>query len=407
LTEDGEPLWAKRLSSPGSYWEPASIAPAGAGLALAGQGGSAFQVLFLDDQGTITWQKGFEREISVLRVFPREDGDFILSSVESYDGSRTGWVVRVDRQGRTVWSLRIVNSSSCVEYREAWGAGDLLMRPAGGFLRVAGDGGVPQLGPLSGLGSIHSIAASPAGGYLMVGGSATKLVAKTDGEGRNPSCLPDSPSPSISAGPDLIEAGSGFSSADAAAGFEAMEARTRPDGVACVAYCRDPNLVALTIAVDAGGWTDPSAGIHDFGKGSTAAVQAFAEDYHEFLGWTGDVEAGASQEARVSLVMDSDMTIAAHFGLIEAPTGLTGRRMPAPGRPSAIDVLTWSSGYAAAAAYRVFLVRNGAETLLGEVPAARPAYIYRKASRTAPAEYAVCAVTASGREGFRATVTVQ
>jgi hypothetical protein len=110
-----------------------------------------------------------------------------------------------------------------------------------------------------------------------------------------------------------------------------------------------------------------------------------------------------------NLLMDRDKALQARFLKIQAPLNLTGKRLPGSLRGNAFDFLTWTPHpeNQSIEKYRVFAVADDVETLLAEVPAAACRYINRKAPRGGPLQYAVCAVTASRREGVRAAVDIQ
>ena len=158
-----------------------------------------------------------------------------------------------------------------------------------------------------------------------------------------------------------------------------------------------------------GGTTNPPPGMTSLERGSVVAVEAIPEAYYDFLDWIGDVPDAFRQALAFPLTMDGDKRVQPRFLKIQAPLNLTGSRLLGPMRPWAFDVLTWTPHpeNASIEKYRVFSVVDGVETLIGEVPADALRFVNRKAPRGETVAYAVCAVTASGRDGVRAVVAVR
>jgi len=66
----------------------------------------------------------------------------------------------------------------------------------------------------------------------------------------------------------------------------------------------------LTINVEGEGTTDPEPGTHTYAEGEDVEVEAIPDEGHMFVEWTGDHE---SEEDTITVTMDSDMEITAHF----------------------------------------------------------------------------------------------
>ncbi|MFW5907855.1 MAG: InlB B-repeat-containing protein [Candidatus Natronoplasma sp.] len=66
----------------------------------------------------------------------------------------------------------------------------------------------------------------------------------------------------------------------------------------------------LVLQAEEGGTTDPEPGTHTYQEGEEVTVEAIPDEGWYFTGWTGDHEGG---EREVTLTMDSDKELSAHF----------------------------------------------------------------------------------------------
>ncbi len=69
----------------------------------------------------------------------------------------------------------------------------------------------------------------------------------------------------------------------------------------------------LTITVEGEGTTIPEEGSHVYNHGESVTVQAIPETGWYFSHWTGDFPPGEGEEDEISITMDSDKNITAHF----------------------------------------------------------------------------------------------
>ncbi|MEF8873941.1 MAG: hypothetical protein V5A88_04630, partial [Candidatus Thermoplasmatota archaeon] len=69
----------------------------------------------------------------------------------------------------------------------------------------------------------------------------------------------------------------------------------------------------LTISIEGTGTTDPAEGNHTFSSGEAVPVKADPAEGHVFSEWTGDVPAGGEEEEEITLIMDENKSITAHF----------------------------------------------------------------------------------------------
>ena len=69
----------------------------------------------------------------------------------------------------------------------------------------------------------------------------------------------------------------------------------------------------LTISSSSGGTTDPAAGIHFYYAGSSSETEAIPNSGYAFSHWTGDVPQGHESDNPLTIIMDSDKSLQAHF----------------------------------------------------------------------------------------------
>ncbi len=109
--------------------------------------------------------------------------------------------------------------------------------------------------------------------------------------------------------------------------------------------------------------------------------------------------------------MTANKNIAAYFRYIFAPAA-TGRKVLNRSYSQAeyINILSWQADPANAGldivTYKIYLMTNGTPSFLAEVGADQSEYSHRKAGQGLQ-QYAVVAVTRTGREGAPANVSVQ
>jgi len=169
------------------------------------------------------------------------------------------------------------------------------------------------------------------------------------------------------------------------------------------------NTCYLTLTSTGGGTTNPAPGTIGYPKGTSVTVTALPELHFRFSGWSG-AAAGAANP--VTLVMDSDLSLAAAFAPdIDAPLSLTGVRKAnrAVLMIEYVDILGWQPNPAnkAIAGYRVYVRDGGALLKLADLGAEAREFRRRNVSRDKTFAYAVTAVDDAGLEGDPAWVTVQ
>jgi len=168
-------------------------------------------------------------------------------------------------------------------------------------------------------------------------------------------------------------------------------------------------LTHFTLVIQAGanGTTDPVPGMYVYPPNSSIQVTAIPGQYATFVDWIGDASGSANP---LTVPMDRDKTVRANFRYIYAPVTSAQRVLNRSfSQAEYINILSWENNPAnaglAIAAYRIYTVSGGTATLLAEVGADIREYSHRMAG-TDPVTYQVTAVTAGGREGAPAEVTV-
>jgi hypothetical protein len=410
MSASGEPRWSRSIE-PAPYAAILSLAGAtSGGVFLAGgctDGG--FWAAALDSQGGLSWAKAYTVRPQMVMdgFFGREDGGMLVALGLYSSGwwYRDAGAMRLDAGGNVLW-CRSFDGEEIV-YRRGWDdGGDEIVTRYNGLQRLLPDGRLAAAYPVSFSDHVDAGGSAAEGGLFLAG---EDCLVKTDTLGRVDGCSPSSDTGSVSnpeayapkaisvALSDDVLTSSPFNTA----------ATTAPLTLSLI--CRDPNFVYLNIKAAEGGRTAPPAGLTGYERGASVAVEASPYDFYDFSEWSGDVPEGLQTLPAFVLAMIGDRTLQPRFLKIQAPLNATGNRILAPSRAAAFDVLTWTTHpeNQSVEKYRVFSVVDGVETLLAEVPAAACRYINRKAPRGGPLLYAVCAVTASGREGVRAPVEIR
>jgi len=164
----------------------------------------------------------------------------------------------------------------------------------------------------------------------------------------------------------------------------------------------------LTIQAGTHGTTNPSPGVYYYATGTVVQVTAVPDTYCVFIMWSESASGSANP---VSLTMDSDKSLYAHFHYIYAPIA-TGRKVlnRTFSQAEYINILSWqanpSNDGLDITKYRIYQMIGTTPTLLVELASSKLEYYHRKAGQPS-IQYAIRAVTRSGCEGAPALVTVQ
>ena len=164
----------------------------------------------------------------------------------------------------------------------------------------------------------------------------------------------------------------------------------------------------LTIQSSSYGTTSPVPGAYYYATGTQVQVTAIPDTYAIFINWTGSATGSTNP---VSLTMDSDKSLYAHFHYIYAPIA-TGRKVlnRTFSQAEYINILSWqanpSNDGLDITKYRIYQMSGTTPSLLVELASSQLEYYHRNAGQ-ASIQYTIVAVTSSNREGAPATVTVQ
>ncbi len=164
----------------------------------------------------------------------------------------------------------------------------------------------------------------------------------------------------------------------------------------------------LTISANGFGTTDPSPGGYYYATGTQVPITPLPKTYCTFVSWSGSATGSAEP---LVLTMNGNKSVAAYFRYIFAPAA-SGQKVLNRSYSQAehINILSWQADPANAgldiAKYKIYLMANGTPSFLAEVGADQSQYSHRKAGQ-APLQYAIVAVTRTGREGAPASVSVQ
>jgi len=169
--------------------------------------------------------------------------------------------------------------------------------------------------------------------------------------------------------------------------------------------------VQLTLLATSGGTTNPAPGTYAYNKQTAVSIEAIPANYYRFSGWTGNIPSGHEKDNPITITMDSDKSVTAHFVKIGAPLNFTVKqefnRSLLVGEY--INVLSWGANpnNQSIAKYRIYLIEGTNESLLVELDAETFGYWHRRVEKDKTYTYSLSAVTEEGREGEPAFATLQ
>ncbi|MFO8109882.1 MAG: CARDB domain-containing protein [Thermoplasmata archaeon] len=88
---------------------------------------------------------------------------------------------------------------------------------------------------------------------------------------------------------------------------------TITDDVSLTAVFGEEKDYTLMISIEGEGSTEPRVGTHSYFDGAEETITATPDDGWYFVEWTGDVPSGEEENREISIIMDSDKTLTAHF----------------------------------------------------------------------------------------------
>ncbi|MDW7761645.1 MAG: lectin like domain-containing protein [Acidobacteriota bacterium] len=174
------------------------------------------------------------------------------------------------------------------------------------------------------------------------------------------------------------------------------------------AFAKKIDMFHLTIQAESGGTSDPPPGVHSYVPGEDVTITPIPDIYHIFTNWSGSASGSSGP---LTITMDSDKSITAHFRFIHPPHA-SGRKVlnRTFSQAEYINILSWQANSANAGLniikYKIYSFVNGAPSLLTEVAADVKEYYHRNAGKER-LDYRIVAIHSSGREGAPAHVMVQ
>jgi len=94
------------------------------------------------------------------------------------------------------------------------------------------------------------------------------------------------------------------------------------------------NVCVLMIEAEPGGTTDPVPGEYTYDDGTEVTIEASPDEGYRFNGWSGDVPAGHENDNPLTITMDGDKSVNAHFVrqyTLNIAAGTGGTTDPEPG----------------------------------------------------------------------------
>ncbi len=168
----------------------------------------------------------------------------------------------------------------------------------------------------------------------------------------------------------------------------------------------------LTLSAGPGGTTIPAPGSHAYDKGRLVTVNIFEDPYYTFIKWTGDVESFQTSSSLISVPMNSDKTLFAHFQKIHKPLDVEGERIlnRSLAQSEYINILKWKPNPLNTgnplSKYRIYQLVNNQVHSFTEVSITMTEFWQRNVEKEKVYQYKIVARNARGREGEAAYVTI-
>ena len=168
----------------------------------------------------------------------------------------------------------------------------------------------------------------------------------------------------------------------------------------------------LTLIASPGGTTVPSPGSHTYDKGRRVDLTVLEDPYYTFTEWTGDVSSIQPTMSFISILMDSNKALTAHFKKIHKPLEFKGEQVLNRSLAQAeyINILTWApnplnSGHYLRK-YVIYLQVDNQWQYLAEVDATAHEYWQRNVDKDKTYRLKVVAKNDRAREGEPAFYTI-
>jgi len=168
----------------------------------------------------------------------------------------------------------------------------------------------------------------------------------------------------------------------------------------------------LNLTANPGGTTIPAPGSYTYDQGRLVTVNIFEDPYYSFIRWTGDVESVQPSSSLISIPMDSNKTLHAHFLKIHKPLNVEGERIlnRSLAQSEYINILKWepnplNSGNPLSN-YRIYQLINNQWHHFTEVSVTTAEFWQRNVDKETIYQYKIVGKNARGREGEPAYYTI-
>jgi hypothetical protein len=168
----------------------------------------------------------------------------------------------------------------------------------------------------------------------------------------------------------------------------------------------------LAISSSEGGTTNPSPGNHACDKDASISITAIPDSNFKFSHWEGINDSKREKFNPLTLIMDSDKSLKAHFIEFYPPMNLSGQKVlnRSLSQKEYMDALSWQAHpkNRNIVKYWIYSVSPGEKlSYIGEVGADVFKYYHRNLKQSDSFTYAVVAINAQGIYGPPAFITVE
>lgn len=174
--------------------------------------------------------------------------------------------------------------------------------------------------------------------------------------------------------------------------------------------CEAPQF-HLTIMATMGGSTQPIPGLYPCYKGTIMRITAIPDSNHIFSRWHGNIPPNDLNDNPITLNMDQDRTISAHFDpLLFPPLEFSGSQVVnrSLSQSEYINVLTWKPNPANLniSIHRIYVERGGNQNILAELPVSFTEYWHRNVDKNKTYVYSITDVDENGSESAPIKISI-
>ena len=172
----------------------------------------------------------------------------------------------------------------------------------------------------------------------------------------------------------------------------------------------DLNQYQLEVISGAGGITSPAPGKYVVWQGDDVKVEAFPNQYCAFVKWS---EAYTGMENPITITVNGNKKIFAHFSFISAPLNFQGKKVLNRSLSQAeyINSLSWQpnpkNSELTIIKYKIFLINSGQRNLVAELAAGVTNYLHRNIGKDSENVYEIVAINSDGRESYPDRITIK